>query len=71
VWLAKLAGWGMLRASFVPPAEIRALRANDCMRVAVGLGPGSPVQPTAAEPSLRGPEARVALFNIQTHGREY
>jgi transposase len=26
VWLAKLAGWGMLRASFVPPAEIRALR---------------------------------------------
>ncbi len=26
VWLAKLAGWGMLRASFVPPAEIRVLR---------------------------------------------
>jgi transposase len=26
VWLAKLAGWGMLRPSFVPPAEIRQLR---------------------------------------------
>ena len=26
VWLAKLAGWGMLRPSFVPPAEIRVLR---------------------------------------------
>jgi transposase len=26
VWLAKLAGWGMLRPSFVPPAEIRRLR---------------------------------------------
>ncbi len=26
VWLAKLAAWGMLRPSFVPPAEIRALR---------------------------------------------
>jgi len=26
VWLAKLAGWGMLRPSFVPPPEIRALR---------------------------------------------
>jgi transposase len=27
VWLAKLAGWGMLRPSFVPPPEIRVLRA--------------------------------------------
>lgn len=26
VWLASLAGWGMLRPSFVPPAEIRQLR---------------------------------------------
>jgi transposase len=26
VWLAKLAGWGMLRPSFVPPPEIRQLR---------------------------------------------
>lgn len=26
VWLAKLAGWGMLRPSFVPPPEIRVLR---------------------------------------------
>ena len=26
VWLAKLAGWGMLKPSFVPPAEIRQLR---------------------------------------------
>jgi transposase len=26
IWLAKLAGWGMLRPSFVPPPEIRALR---------------------------------------------
>jgi transposase len=26
VWLAKLAGWGMLRPSFVPPPEIRRLR---------------------------------------------
>ena len=26
VWLAKLASWGMLRPSFVPPAEIRRLR---------------------------------------------
>ena len=26
VWLAKLAAWGMLRPSFVPPAEIRQLR---------------------------------------------
>jgi transposase len=26
VWLAKLASWGMLRPSFVPPAEIRQLR---------------------------------------------
>ena len=26
VWLAKLAGWGMLRPSFVPPTEIRQLR---------------------------------------------
>jgi hypothetical protein len=26
VWLAKLAGWGMLRPSFVPSAEIRQLR---------------------------------------------
>jgi transposase len=26
VWLAKLASWGMLRASFVPPQEIRQLR---------------------------------------------
>jgi transposase len=26
VWLAKLAGWGVLRPSFVPPAEIRQLR---------------------------------------------
>src|SRR6516164_106447 len=26
VWLAKLAGWGMLRPGFVPPAEIRQLR---------------------------------------------
>jgi len=26
VWLAKLAGWGMLRPSFVPPPQIRRLR---------------------------------------------
>ncbi len=26
VWLAKLAGWGMLRPSFVPPLQIRQLR---------------------------------------------
>jgi transposase len=26
VWLAKLAGWGMLRPSFVPPPQIRQLR---------------------------------------------
>jgi len=26
VWLAKLAGWGMLRPSFVPPQQIRQLR---------------------------------------------
>src|SRR5215813_9329518 len=26
VWLAKLAGWGMLRPSFVPPPQIRKLR---------------------------------------------
>jgi transposase len=35
VWLAKLAGWGMLRASFVPPAEIRQLR--DCTRLRADL----------------------------------
>jgi transposase len=33
VWLAKLAGWGMLRASFVPPAEIRALRDYTRLRI--------------------------------------
>src|SRR5215831_2427336 len=35
VWLAKLAGWGMLRPSFVPPAEIRQLR--DYTRLRTGL----------------------------------
>jgi transposase len=33
VWLARLAGWGMLRASFVPPAEIRALRDYTRLRI--------------------------------------
>src|SRR5215469_13793941 len=33
VWLAKLAGWGMLRPSFVPPAEIRQLRDYTRLRV--------------------------------------
>lgn len=33
VWLAKLAGWGMLRPSFVPPAEIRALRDYTRLRI--------------------------------------
>jgi transposase len=33
VWLAKLAGWGLLRASFVPPAEIRALRDYTRLRI--------------------------------------
>jgi hypothetical protein len=32
VWLAKLAGRGMLRPSFVPPAEIRALRGYTRLR---------------------------------------
>jgi transposase len=35
VWLAKLTGWGMLRPSFVPPAEIRQLR--DCTRLRTDL----------------------------------
>ena len=26
MWLARLTEWGMLRPSFVPPAEIRRLR---------------------------------------------
>jgi transposase len=34
-WLAKLAGWGMLRPSFVPPPEIRVLR--DCTRLRTDL----------------------------------
>lgn len=33
VWLARLAGWGMLRASFVPPAGIRALRDYTRLRI--------------------------------------
>jgi transposase len=33
VWLAKLAGWGMLRPSFVPPAEIRQLRDYTRLRI--------------------------------------
>jgi transposase len=35
VWLAKLAGWGMLRPSFVPPPGIRVLR--DCTRLRTDL----------------------------------
>jgi transposase len=35
VWLAKLTGRGMLRPSFVPPAEIRQLR--DCTRLRTDL----------------------------------
>jgi transposase len=33
VWLAKLTGWGMLRPSFVPPAEIRRLRDYTRLRI--------------------------------------
>lgn len=33
VWLAKLAGWGMLRPSFVPPPEIRQLRDYTRLRI--------------------------------------
>jgi len=33
VWLAKLAGWGMLRPSFVPPPEIRVLRDYTRLRI--------------------------------------
>jgi transposase len=33
VWLAKLASWGMLRPSFVPPAEIRVLRDYTRLRI--------------------------------------
>jgi transposase len=33
VWLAKLAGWGMLRPSFVPPPEIRRLRDYTRLRI--------------------------------------
>ena len=33
VWLAKLAGWGMLRPSFVPPREVRQLRDYTRLRI--------------------------------------
>jgi len=33
VWLAKLTGRGMLRPSFVPPAEIRQLRDDTRLRI--------------------------------------
>ena len=32
MWLSKLTEWGMLRRSFVPPAEVRELRALTRLR---------------------------------------